>query len=98
MEMASEMIDNLVADKNELIDKCSELSAERAQALEEVNNVEKNFYEIHNRYDKVRTALEESKQREIQFNEEYMELMDKLKEKEQMYELLKSKAEQKIEE
>ena len=98
VQMASQIIDNLMADKNELIDKCDEMSVERAQALEEVSNVEKNFYEVHNRYDKVRTALEESKQREIQFNEQYMELMDKLKEKEQMYELLKTKAEQKIEE
>ncbi|CAG2113883.1 unnamed protein product [Medioppia subpectinata] len=97
VEMASQVIDDLTEDKKELINKCNEMSAERTQALEEVNNVEKNFYEVHNRYDKVRTALEDSKLKEIQFNEQYMELMDKLHEKEHMYELLKSKAEEKIE-
>ncbi|CAG2170701.1 unnamed protein product [Oppiella nova] len=97
VEMASQVIDDLMTDKKELMDRCNEMSAERSQALEEVNNVEKNFYEVHNRYDKVRTALEESKLREMQFNEQYMELMDKLQEKEHMYELLKSKAEEKIE-
>ncbi|XP_054167354.1 transforming acidic coiled-coil-containing protein 2-like [Oppia nitens] len=97
VETASETINNLLADKNDMIEKCNEMTAERSQALKEVDNVEKNFYEVHNRYDKVRTALEDSKLRELQFNEQLNELMDRLKEKDQMYDMLKSKAEQKIE-
>jgi hypothetical protein len=96
-EIASELIESIIAEKNELIERCNQMTAERTQALEDVNSVEKSFYEVHNRYDKVRTALEESKQREMQLNQQYLELMDQLNEKEQMYELLKAKAEEKIE-
>jgi hypothetical protein len=96
-EIASQLIESIIAEKNELIDRCNQMTAERTQALEDVNSVEKSFYEVHNRYDKVRTALEESKQREMQLNQQYIELMDQLNEKEQMYELLKAKAEEKIE-
>jgi hypothetical protein len=96
-EIASQLIESIIAEKNELIDRCNQMTAERTQALEDVNSVEKSFYEVHNRYDKVRTALEESKQREMQLNQQCIELLDQLNEKEQMYELLKAKAEEKIE-
>lgn len=98
VETAAEVIDQLVAEKNELVIKFNEMNGERTHAVEELANVEKNFYEVHNRYDKARNALEEFKEKEEQFKEQIMELMDRLNEKEQMYEILKSKAEQKIEE
>jgi len=98
VEVASELIESLVAEKNEIIDRCNQMAAEKAQALEDVNSVEKSFYEVHNRYDKVRTALEESKLREMQYNQQYLELVEKLNEKDQMYDLLNKKKKKKLEE
>ena len=52
-----------------------------SQLEEDINGVEKNYYEIHSRYDSLRTLVKEMDQQLLQKTNRIKELKDKLKEK-----------------
>ncbi|RWS29790.1 transforming acidic coiled-coil-containing protein 3-like protein [Leptotrombidium deliense] len=79
-------------EKQSYANKINALMKERDQALEDVQGVENSFAELHRRYEKMKSALEMTKQNEELIMRQCCELQEKLKEKDELYETLKLKA------
>ncbi|RWS11082.1 transforming acidic coiled-coil-containing protein 3-like protein [Dinothrombium tinctorium] len=88
-----EAVNEQESEKRCLISKVNGLTKEKDQALEDVQGVENSFAELHRRYEKMKAALESSKQNEEILMNQFYETQEKLKEKDELYETLRSKAE-----
>lgn len=70
---------------------------ERDQALEDLQNVETAFADLHRRYEKAKGVLEGYKQNEDKLRDQCSELQDKIKQQEQKFDLLRLRTEEKLE-
>ncbi|XP_067125774.1 transforming acidic coiled-coil-containing protein 1-like isoform X3 [Centruroides vittatus] len=73
------------------------LIKERDQALEDLQNVESAFADLHRRYEKAKGVLEGYKQNEDKLRDQCSELQDKIKQQEQKFDLLRLRTEEKLE-
>ncbi|KAF8790174.1 Transforming acidic coiled-coil-containing [Argiope bruennichi] len=69
---------------------------ERDQALEDLQNVESAFADLHRRYENCKSVLEGYKQNEERIKLQVSEMQVKLKQQEQMYEMLRSRIQDKL--
>ncbi|XP_015905070.1 transforming acidic coiled-coil-containing protein 1 isoform X2 [Parasteatoda tepidariorum] len=69
---------------------------ERDQALEDLQNVESAFADLHRRYENCKAVLEGYKQNEDRMKHQVAEVQLKLKQQEQMYEMLRSRIQDKL--
>ncbi|XP_054709488.1 transforming acidic coiled-coil-containing protein 3-like isoform X2 [Uloborus diversus] len=90
----------LTAKEQERVEMTSnnqKLLKERDQALEDLQNVETAFADLHRRYENCKSVLEGYKQNEERIKQQVVELQVKLKQQEQMYEMLRSRIQDKLE-
>ncbi|XP_014681419.1 PREDICTED: transforming acidic coiled-coil-containing protein 3-like isoform X2 [Priapulus caudatus] len=94
-------ISQLIAEKEhnkcEATENNSELVAERDQVLEDMQNVEKAFSDLHRRYEKAKGVVEALRKNEDTLKCMVEEYQAKLKKQEHRYQELKNKAEEKLE-
>ncbi|XP_035220161.1 transforming acidic coiled-coil-containing protein 3-like isoform X2 [Stegodyphus dumicola] len=69
---------------------------ERDQALEDLQNVESAFADLHRRYENCKSVLEGYKQNEEKMKQQVAEMQGKLKQQEQMYEMLRARIQDKL--
>ncbi|KAG8175412.1 hypothetical protein JTE90_012204 [Oedothorax gibbosus] len=69
---------------------------ERDQALEDLQNVESAFADLHRRYENCKSVLEGYKQNEERIKHQVSEMQTKLKQQEQMYEMLRLRIQDKL--
>ncbi|GFT53568.1 transforming acidic coiled-coil-containing protein 1 [Nephila pilipes] len=69
---------------------------ERDQALEDLQNVESAFADLHRRYENCKSVLEGYKQNEERIKQQVAEMQVKLKQQEQMYEMLRARIQDKL--
>lgn len=89
----------LTAKEQERVDMTSnnqKVMKERDQALEDLQNVESAFADLHRRYENCKSVLEGYKQNEERMKQQVAEMQMKLKQKEQMYEMLRSRIQDKL--
>lgn len=80
-----------------IISSNKEALASKNQLEEDMNVVEKNYYEIHSRYESLRSIVKEMDNREAQYKTEISVLNNKLKEKELECQKFRSRMEEAIE-
>ncbi|XP_076345753.1 transforming acidic coiled-coil-containing protein 3-like isoform X2 [Tachypleus tridentatus] len=78
---------------NETSKKCIK---ERDQALEDLQGVEKAFSDLHKRYEKTKSLVEGYKQNEEWLKQQLNETQLKFQKQEQMFELLRTRTEEKL--
>ncbi|XP_067126550.1 transforming acidic coiled-coil-containing protein 1-like [Centruroides vittatus] len=71
---------------------------ERDQAIEDLRSVENAFSDLHRRYEKSKTMIEEFKENENRLKQQITEGTEKLAQQKEMYKLLKKRSEERIEE
>lgn len=72
------------------------LVKERDQALEDLQNVETAFADLHRRYENCKSVLEGYKQNEERLKQVAADLQNKLRQQEQMYEMLRTRTQDKL--
>lgn len=72
------------------------LVKERDQALEDLRNVETAFADLHRRYENCKSVLEGYKQNEERLKQVASDLQNKLRQQEQMYEMLRTRTQDKL--
>ncbi|GIY49333.1 transforming acidic coiled-coil-containing protein 1 [Caerostris darwini] len=69
---------------------------ERDQALEDLQSVESAFADLHRRYENCKSVLEGYKQNEERIKQQVSEMQMKLRQQEQMYEMLRARIQDKL--
>ena len=72
--------------------------SEKAQAVEDLHNVEAAFADVHRKYERTKQVVEGFKKNEEQLKKCVEEYKEKLKKQDQKYNMLKAHAEEKLEE
>lgn len=94
-------ISELIAEKEREKERFSEerriLESERNQAVEDLQNVEAAFADVHRKYERTKQVVEGFKQNEETLKRYVEEYAQKLKQQDQRYDLLKSHAEETLE-
>lgn len=94
----SELIADKERDKNKLEEEIAKMQAEKDQAVDDLQNVESAFADVHRKYERTKQVVEGFKKNEEQLKHYVAEYKLKLKNQDQRYELLKAHAEEKLEE
>lgn len=94
----SELIADNKNEKTKLEVDLKKIEAEKQQAAEDLQNVEAAFADVHRKYERTKQVLEGFKSNEDQLKKYVDEYKGKLKKSEQKYDLLKSHAEEKLDE
>jgi transforming acidic coiled-coil-containing protein 2 len=94
----SELIADKERDKTKLEGDVTKIIAEKEQAVEDLQNVEAAFADVHRKYERTKQVVEGFKKNEEQLKNYVEEYKIKLKKQDQKYELLKAHAEEKLEE
>ena len=72
--------------------------SEKAQAVDDLHNVEAAFADVHRKYERTKQVVEGFKKNEEQLKKCVEDYKDKLKKQDQKYNMLKAHAEEKLEE
>jgi len=94
----SELIADKERDKNRLETDVTKIISEKEQAVEDLQNVEAAFADVHRKYERTKQVVEGFKKNEEQLKNYVEEYKIKLKKQDQKYDLLKAHAEEKLEE
>jgi len=94
----SELIADNKNEKTKLEVDLKKIQEEKNQAAEDLQNVEAAFADVHRKYERTKQVVEGFKQNEEQLKKYVEEYKGKLKKSEHKYDLLKSHAEDKLEE
>jgi len=94
----SELISDKEKEKSEMEVDVSKMIAEKNQAVEDLQNVEAAFADVHRKYERTKQVVEGFKKNEEQLKAYIEEYKNKLKRQDQKYQLLKEHAEEKLEE
>jgi len=94
----SELIADKERDKKSLEAEVAKMQQEKDQAVEDLQNVEAAFADVHRKYERTKQVVEGFKKNEEQLKHYVAEYKTKLKNQDQRYDLLKAHAEEKLEE
>lgn len=94
----SELIADNKKEKNKIEEDLQKMQEEKDQAVMDLQNVEAAFADVHRKYERTKAVVEGFKNNEEQLKKCVEEYKGKLKKSDQKYELLKSHAEEKLEE
>merc|ERR1719367_1793397 len=94
----SDLIMEKENDKEKLEAEVTAAAAEKNQAIEDLQNVEAAFSDVHRKYERTKQVVEGFKKNEEQLKQFVEEYKDKLHMSDQKYNMLKSHAEEKLEE
>jgi len=94
----SELISDKEKEKSEMEVDVSKMIAEKNQAVEDLQNVEAAFADVHRKYERTKQVVEGFKKNEEQLKAYIEEYKNKLSRQDQKYQLLKEHAEEKLEE
>merc|ERR1719268_548815 len=94
----SELIADKEKEKSKLEADVQRMVAEKEQAVEDLQNVEAAFADVHRKYERTKQVVEGFKKNEEQLKAYIEEYKNKLKRQDQKYQLLKEHAEEKLEE
>ena len=94
----SELIADKEKEKDSLQTDVSTMISEKNQALEDLQNVEAAFADVHRKYERTKQVVEGFKKNEEQLKTYIEEYKNKLSRQDQKYQLLKEHAEEKLEE
>jgi len=94
----SELIADKERDKTRLEGDMSKIVSEKEQAVDDLQNVEAAFADVHKKYERTKQVVEGFKKNEEQLKNYVDEYKMKLKKQDQKYELLKAHAEEKLDE
>ena len=93
----SELIGEKEKEKNRFDEDRAQLLQERDQAVEDLQNVESAFADVHRKYERTKQVVEGFKKNEETLKSCVDEYQTKLKKQDQKYELLKAHAEETLE-
>jgi len=94
----SELIADKEKEKSKLEADVARMVAEKEQAVEDLQNVEAAFADVHRKYERTKQVVEGFKKNEEQLKAYVEEYKGKLSKQDQKYQLLKEHAEEKLEE
>lgn len=94
----SELISDKEKEKSEKQGDIGMMIAEKNQAVEDLQNVEAAFADVHRKYERTKQVVEGFKKNEEQLKAYIEEYKNKLSRQDQKYQLLKEHAEEKLEE
>lgn len=94
----SDLIAEKEGDKDKMEGDVTTAIAEKAQAIEDLHNVEAAFADVHRKYERTKQVVDGFKKNEEQLKKCVDEYKDKLKKQDQKYNMLKAHAEEKLEE
>merc|ERR1712130_91675 len=94
----SELIADKERDKKALEAEVAKMQQEKDQAVEDLQNVEAAFADVHRKYERTKQVVEGFKKNEEQLKTYIEEYKNKLSRQDQKYQLLKEHAEEKLEE
>jgi len=94
----SELIADKETEKSKLEADVARMVAEKEQAVEDLQNVEAAFADVHRKYERTKQVVEGFKKNEEQLKSYVEEYKGKLSKQDQKYQLLKAHAEDKLEE
>lgn len=93
----SQVIADTDKDKQALATSLTQVKKERDQALEDLQNVETAFGDLHRRYEKTKVAVEGFRKNEEILTNCVAEYQSKVKKQADLYEILKARAEERLE-
>lgn len=94
----SELIADKEKEKSKLEADVQRMVAEKEQAVEDLQNVEAAFADVHRKYERTKQVVEGFKKNEEQLKAYVEEYQSKLSKQDQKYQMLKDHAEEKLEE
>merc|ERR1711915_390534 len=94
----SELISDKEKEKEQLQVDVERMISEKNQAVEDLQNVESAFADVHRKYERTKQVVEGFKKNEEQLKTYIDEYKNKLSRQDQKYQLLKEHAEEKLEE
>merc|ERR1712098_65006 len=94
----SELISDKEKEKEQLQVDVERMISEKNQAVEDLQNVESAFADVHRKYERTKQVVEGFKKNEEQLKTYINEYKNKLSRQDQKYQLLKEHAEEKLEE
>merc|ERR1711915_976241 len=94
----SDLIAEKEGDKDRMEAEVANAISEKAQAVEDLHNVEAAFADVHRKYERTKQVVEGFKKNEEQLKKCVDEYKEKLSRQDQKYQLLKEHAEEKLEE
>merc|ERR1719348_1593254 len=94
----SELISDKEKEKSEMQVDVERMISEKNQAVEDLQNVESAFADVHRKYERTKQVVEGFKKNEEQLKTYIDEYKNKLSRQDQKYQLLKEHAEEKLEE
>merc|ERR1719348_1957368 len=94
----SELISDKEKEKEQLQVDVERMISEKNQAVEDLQNVEAAFADVHRKYERTKQVVEGFKKNEEQLKAYIEEYKNKLSRQDQKYQLLKEHAEEKLEE
>jgi DNA repair exonuclease SbcCD ATPase subunit len=94
----SDLIAEKEGDKDKMEGDVTNAISEKAQAIEDLHNVEAAFADVHRKYERTKQVVDGFKKNEEQLKKCVDEYKDKLKKQDQKYNMLKAHAEEKLEE
>jgi len=94
----SDLIAEKEGDKDRMEAEVANAISEKAQAVEDLHNVEAAFADVHRKYERTKQVVEGFKKNEEQLKKCVDEYKEKLKKQDQKYNMLKAHAEEKLEE
>lgn len=94
----SELISDKEKEKSEMEGDVGRMITEKNQAVEDLQNVEAAFADVHRKYERTKHVVEGFKKNEEQLKAYIEEYKNKLSRQDQKYQLLKEHAEEKLEE
>merc|ERR1719391_1629497 len=94
----SELISDKEKEKEQLQVDVERMISEKNQAVEDLQNVESAFADVHRKYERTKQVVEGFKKNEEQLKTYIEEYKNKLSRQDQKYQLLKEHAEEKLEE
>lgn len=94
----SDLIAEKEGDKDKMEGDVTTAISEKAQAIDDLHNVEAAFADVHRKYERTKQVVEGFKKNEEQLKKCVDEYKDKFKKQDQKYNMLKAHAEEKLEE
>jgi len=94
----SDLIAEKEGDKDKMEADVASAVSEKAQAVDDLHNVEAAFADVHRKYERTKQVVDGFKKNEEQLKKCVEEYKDKLKKQDQKYNMLKAHAEEKLEE
>merc|ERR1719184_430341 len=91
----SDLIAEKEGDKDRMEADVANAISEKAQAVDDLHNVEAAFADVHRKYERTKQVVEGFKKNEEQLKHYVAEYKTKLKNQDQRYDLLKAHAEEK---